>query len=190
MSLKNLVDNSRSDKNTIHSYLDLYEKLLVSKKNTATHILEIGVLAGGSIKLWKDYFPSAIVYGLDVVDKTENWDGVKDEKIKLLIGENAYNQNYVNKHFINNNLKFDVILDDAPHTLQSQKDCIKYYLPLLKDDGILIIEDVQDIKWFNELTLATPDKYKNLISLYDRRHLKDRYDDLVFVINKNPNNIL
>jgi hypothetical protein len=35
MSLIDLVDNSRTDKNTTHSYLDLYEKLLFSKKETA-----------------------------------------------------------------------------------------------------------------------------------------------------------
>ena len=42
MSLVELVNNERTDKNTTHSYLDLYETLLSSKKETAKNVLEIG----------------------------------------------------------------------------------------------------------------------------------------------------
>ena len=60
--LTEIVDNSRTDKNTRHSYLQLYEKLLNRLKNTSGNVLEIGigegneVCNGGSIKLWHDYF--------------------------------------------------------------------------------------------------------------------------------------
>lgn len=43
MSLSGLINNRSTDKNTTHSYLDLYEKLLQSKKDTAEHVLEIGI---------------------------------------------------------------------------------------------------------------------------------------------------
>ena len=43
MSLLDFVDNTRTDKNTSHSYLDLYTKLLMHKKDTAKYILEIGI---------------------------------------------------------------------------------------------------------------------------------------------------
>jgi hypothetical protein len=56
MSLLELIDNSRSDKNTTHSYLELYQELLISKKTSALNILEVGIQGGGSIKLWKDFF--------------------------------------------------------------------------------------------------------------------------------------
>ena len=44
MSLEDLVDNTRTDKNTIHSYLPLYQDLLVNKKESAKNVLEIGIL--------------------------------------------------------------------------------------------------------------------------------------------------
>ena len=70
MSLIDLVDNHLTDKNTNHSYLNLYEQLLCNKKYTAKNILEIGICTGGSIKLWKDYFVNAEnVYGLDNKDE-------------------------------------------------------------------------------------------------------------------------
>ena len=40
--LSELIDNSRTDKNTSHSYIDLYQRLLVGKKETAVNVLEIG----------------------------------------------------------------------------------------------------------------------------------------------------
>jgi len=43
MSLQELVDNSITDKNSTHSYLPLYQKLLTSKKETAKNVLEIGI---------------------------------------------------------------------------------------------------------------------------------------------------
>ena len=46
MSLEEIVDNSRTDKNTVHSYLPLYQKLLISKKETAKNVLEVGIYAG------------------------------------------------------------------------------------------------------------------------------------------------
>ena len=60
MSLEQLVDDSLTDKNTSHSYLPLYQKLLESKKETAKNVLEIGIYyTGGSIKLWNDFFTTA-----------------------------------------------------------------------------------------------------------------------------------
>ena len=56
MSLEEIVDNLRTDKNTTHSYLPLYQKLLAIKKETAKNVLEVGIDSGGSIKLWSDFF--------------------------------------------------------------------------------------------------------------------------------------
>ena len=72
MSLKELVDNSLTDKEKSHGYLDLYEKLLCNKKISAKNILEVGIgdfnlKNGGSIKLWYDYFVNATIYGIDIL---------------------------------------------------------------------------------------------------------------------------
>lgn len=53
------------------------------------------------------------------------------------------------------------MINDDPHTLESMIDFIKLYLilqtiKLLEKDGILVIEDVQDIYWINTLKEVTP----------------------------------
>ena len=41
MKLIELIDNTSTDKNTLHSYLNLYEELFHTKQYTANKILEI-----------------------------------------------------------------------------------------------------------------------------------------------------
>ena len=77
-----------------------------------------------------------------------------------------------------------MLLDDGPHTLDSMIKFIELYSDLIADDGILVIEDVQDINWFDELIKSTPDELKQYINTYDLRDIKNKYDDLVFVIDK------
>jgi hypothetical protein len=190
MSLIELVDNTRTDKNTTHSYLDLYEELFCKKKNTAKHVLEVGIgdgnqgiSDGGSIKLWRDYFTYATIYTLDIKHIDLVWDGIKnDERIILYTSTDAYNEDFVRATF--SLKKFDVMLDDGPHTLDSMKLFIKLYTPLMADDGILIIEDIQHMSWIDILIREVPDTLKEYIHYYDLRFNKSRFDDIVFTINK------
>jgi hypothetical protein len=61
------------------------------------------------------------------------------------------------------------------------------YLPLLKEDGILVIEDVQDINWIEGLINCVPEHLKQYVEVIDLRHMKNRYDDILFVVNKSKN---
>ena len=185
MSLEKIVDNSRTDKNTIHSYLPLYQKLLLSKKETAKNVLEVGIYHGGSIKLWSDYFTNANVYGLDIMDSKDVWEGITNKKnIILYTSTDAYNNEFFINNFLNKNIKCDFMLDDGPHTLESMKQFIKLYSQIMTDDGILIIEDVQSWDWIDILKNEVPENLKQFIKIYDLRPNKNRYDDIVFTIDK------
>lgn len=186
MSLAELIDNSCTDKNTTHSYLYLYEKLLQSKKFTAKNVLEIGIQGGGSIKLWHDYFPNADVYGLDIMHINDVLSELKDQtRIHLLTSIDAYDLSFFENTLLSKNIRFDMILDDGPHTLESMIIFISRYSKLLTDDGILILEDIQSSDWFEILKSCVPNNLKKYIEIYDLREIKGRYDDLVLVINKN-----
>ena len=156
MSLKELIDSSRTDKDTTHSYLDLYQSLLEKKKETAIKVLEIGIHKGGSIKMWDDFFINADVYAVDILPKERMWEELLNkESIHLYNSEDAYNSGFVQNEFIDNNFHFDMMLDDGPHTLQSMIQFIKLYLPLLKSDGILIIEGHIIFQSVNDIHILT-----------------------------------
>jgi cephalosporin hydroxylase len=188
MSLLSLCDDSLTDKNTLHSYIELYEELFNKKKDTATHILEVGIGPcipnGGSIILWSEYFKNADIHTIDIISFQEiNQTLYNHPRIYIHIND-AYNYNFFQNTFLSKTPRYDIVIDDGPHTLESMVSFIQMYSRILKEDGILVIEDVQSIEWIPVLKACTPIELKPYVQVYDRRNLKGRYDDIVFVINK------
>jgi len=189
MSLEELAKGLCTVKNTIHCYLPLYQTLLESKKETATTILEIGIgnmleKNGDSIKLWKDYFTNATIYGIDVMpERFIRDDLLNEDRVILYPSSDAYYDFFFNLNFLDK-ITFDVMIDDGPHTLDSMKKFIKLYLPLMKEDGIFIIESVQSMDWIDILKEEVPELLKPFVKIYDLRTVNDRYDDIVFTIDK------
>ena len=176
-----------TDKNTAHSYFHIYDKLFTPIRNTAKNILEIGIPAftqknGGGLLLWKLYFENATIYGVDTLSEDRLYHIVKKEKKIITYTEtNAYSQAFVSS-LMEQNIKFDVIIDDGPHTLETQCKFIELYTPLLNEHGILVIEDVPDIERIDKFKELTPEHLKPYIQVYDVRHIKNRFDDILFVI--------
>jgi hypothetical protein len=186
VTLVDLVDNGRTDKNTVHSYLPLYDSLFSRLRQKAVNVLEIGIQTGGSIKLWRDYFDNATVYAMDIIPLSSVWPLLLDDpRIKIHASTDAYDINFFNETFVKPNLKFDMLLDDGPHTLESMEFFISQFSSLLSDDGILVVEDVQSWDWLPHLEAVVPPELKQYIKIYDLRPNKGRYDDIVFTIDKN-----
>jgi hypothetical protein len=133
-----------SDKNSYHSYIeDVYEEYFAPYRNKKINLLEIGVSFSGSIRLWNDYFKNAQIYGADNFSCGEDHKNKSQDLISgsikniKIICDDAYDNN------ISHDLpEFDIIIDDGPHTLFTQMKCIEIYLPKLKSDGIMFIEDI------------------------------------------------
>jgi GR25 family glycosyltransferase involved in LPS biosynthesis len=195
-SLEDLIDTNvyYTDKNTTHSYFNSYNELFTPIRKIAKNILEIGIgnfshKNGGSLLLWKLFFKNASIHGVDIVSESRVYDIIlRDNNIETYLNTDAYGNEFV-ETFKKNNILFDVIIDDGPHTFESQCKCIELYCEMLSDNGILVIEDVQDINWINKFKNITPLHLQKYIHVYDLRNVKNRYDDILFVINKNiPNN--
>lgn len=187
--LSTFCDDRFTDKNTTHSYIEVYEALFSKKRETATHVLEIGIGPyapnGGSIKMWAGYFPHAQIHTADVISiDAVNPDLIDHPRIYLHTSNNAYNKSFVTNTFSSKGMKFDILVDDGPHTLESMCQFLTMYLPMLKEDGILVIEDVQNMDWLDVLKACTPDEHKAFIQIHDRRSVKGRYDDIMFVIDR------
>lgn len=173
----------KSDKGTLHDYIDgYYSKEFTDKKLEKLSILEIGVRRGDSLNLLSKWFINSEIIGIDNGNEMNqsNIDFVNElSNVKLFL-ENAYVDNIINK-FENNS--FDYIIDDGPHTLQTQIISIQKWLKKVKPGGKLIIEDIQSIIELNKLILEASDA-ELLWEVYDMRDSKDRYDDIILVIKK------
>lgn len=134
-----IVTKNNSDKEAYHKYIsNFYNEKFSKLKKEKINLLEIGMLWGDSIKLWDDFFEEAKIYGVDVNNKLKyNF----SQKVNLIF-DNAYSNNFLN-YLYSKNLKFNVIIDDGPHTLESQLFFLNNYTKFLYDENSLIIlEDV------------------------------------------------
>ncbi len=181
--LSSIVNTSLTDKHSYHSYIDVYEELFKHRQLTTKNILEIGIERGGYLKLWNDYFVNAQIYGLDI-----NCPPSFLSQYNRIITKtsNAYCLETLN-YFIENNVKFDIIIDDGPHTLDSMVYIIENYTHLLNNNGILIIEDIQSIDWCEIMLNKVPNNLKKFSYHIDRRHIKGTLDDILFIVENKEN---
>jgi len=172
MMLNEIWKKYKSDKGTVHSYITYYEKVLEDYKNTENGVLEIGVYQGLSIKMWREYFSKAKVYGVDIsfsqyvlnLDLDVNW----------IKGHQSVEETFKD---VNN---LDVIIDDGSHKLHDQLKSFELLWPKLNLGGIYIIEDIIDIDKEKEHFIKL---HKNVF-VHDFRKLKDRSDDVIIEIRK------
>ena len=186
LGLINEVQETRicyTDKGSSHTYTGMYEEILSQYKNKECTLLEIGVQSGGSALLWSKYLPNAKLSFADVDPLNQMVIDMIGDKCIFHLGD-AYSDYGLNAIKSARPEGFDVIIDDGPHTLQSMVECIRRYLPMVKKDGYLIIEDVQNISWCETLKNEVPLEYKNNIEIVDTRNFKNRYDDIVFIVKK------
>lgn len=94
-----------------HGYMEFYEKYLPENPKK---ILEIGVREGRSIKMWMQYFPDAVIHGLDLFKEFPV--PFDDERVKWHQG------NQCDWELLEQLRKedFDVIIDDGSHNARDQ----------------------------------------------------------------------
>lgn len=168
-----------TDKSWAHQYIHVYEALFEPIRPNVKNVLEIGIWDGGSLRMWRDYFDKAKIYGLDIADRV---DGMKGEERISVNFTDAYTEEVVSGF----NTKFDIIVDDGPHTLPTQIFCAKNYPNLLTDNGILVIEDIPSPDWIPQIADAVPEHLKPYMYAIDRRIAPNRNsvnDELMFVID-------
>jgi glycosyltransferase involved in cell wall biosynthesis len=156
-SLASIFCKWKTDK-AVNGYADLYESLFRKSRLQIESVLEIGIgtmipaahstmvgfaldgyKPGGSLRTWREFFPNATIYGIDVQADTQFHDEARivtflcDSTDKLQI--DRFMQSI--KHH-----KFDIIIDDGSHLLDSQLATFQNLFAHLKEGGTYVIEDV------------------------------------------------
>lgn len=182
----NFIDyvNSRpvaTDKLDLGYFHEFYDRLFSLRERSVRSVLEIGVWSGESLRLWRDYFVHADIYGVDIIER--------DSKLRLenrikIAYENAYNENFIAK--INGKV-FDIIIDDGPHTARSQAFVVKNFQEFVAPGGVLVIEDIIDSSALDLLTslVNTNEFYHYLIDMRNKCRsceLNERWKNGLFVL--------
>lgn len=120
-----------TDKATTHLYMDNYEKHLSDWRGKEFVLLEIGVGNGSSIRMWREAFPKAKVFGVDI-----NQD---------CAGEGIFIGSQIDTDFLDSVLAEigtpSVIIDDASHYAPNTIKTFEYLFPKILSGGWMVIED-------------------------------------------------
>lgn len=133
-----------------NQYTIFFHGLFKHKRFEVLNIAEIGISEGASLQIWKEYFPNANIYGFD---------------------------NYNN---LNDNAKFDVIIDNSKNQFPDRKK-VKAFSDYLKPGGILIIKDIcNENDYMNELK----EELKEFQNYYFIELISEKGNSKLFVLTK------
>ena len=148
-SIKDLLIDSNSDKQSGHRYGFIYDLLfnyVLMKKGKPLKLLEIGVseYGDGSLKSYARSEMVELAVGIDVRQYTgELLDNMKFFQL------DAYTEKTIN--FLEDKYgMFDIIIDDGSHSYEHQTFFLDKYISLIHDNGLLICEDVNLLQVINE----------------------------------------
>ena len=141
----------------------IYEELFREQKEEIESLLEIGVNNGGSVKLFRDYFQNAIVYGIDVNSKALR---AASERIKISIVDQS--DKLALEEFAKGKC-FNILIDDGSHVVSHQILSFKTLWPYISKGGYYIIEDTETSYWkdskhgYVDQDLTTIEFFKSMI---------------------------
>lgn len=177
MTLVEIINNNGldTDKEKQHKYCSyFYDTAFTDYKDSATDILEIGCWNGGSLVLWNHYFPNANILGLDIEERNIKKTIAGLNRISFMKSD-AYDVNTISSLG-----QFDIIIDDGPHTFETQLKFVKEYSKKLKPGGILVVEDILQLGFCSDFEKVVPENMKfETINLLGKT---SKPDNILFVV--------
>ena len=128
-----------------HAYTAVYTMLFAPLKHRPVQFAEIGVAGGSSALLWDMYFkhPETSIHMFDRDEKFLA--GAKElvnSDVKFSLMDVGVDGDVTRALKASNQGLYDIIIDDSSHEHGHQIRIIKEAFPLLKQGGILIVEDI------------------------------------------------
>ena len=119
------------------SYFHSYDYFFNKYRDKEITFVEIGVLDGGPLFMWRDYFgEKARIIGVDLNPDAKQWE---EHGFEIYVGDQS-DKNFWGE-FINKVGKVDVVLDDGGHTYEQQIITTECLLDSINENGILLVED-------------------------------------------------
>jgi hypothetical protein len=119
------------------AYLERYERHFSPMRSSVRTVLELGIHEGESLLMWRDYFPDAIIAGLDI-----NASPIDGERLR------AYRGSQDDLELLDRIAAecapegFDIIIDDCAHIGKLAKRSFWHLFDnRLKETGVYVIED-------------------------------------------------
>lgn len=122
-------------------------------------LLEIGVLTGESLRVWKEFFPTTAIFGIDI--DPNSLEGNQD--LDIFIGDQV-DKDFLNKVITETGIP-DIVIDDGGHCRSQQIITFSHLFPKLNSGGIYVIEDIETcfLEQYNDSKISTIQMLTNLV---------------------------
>ena len=119
------------------TYFKSYDHFFSSFIDKEITFVEIGVLGGGSLFMWREFFgPKARIIGIDLNPNAKKWE---KNGFEIYIGSQSDEKFWDD---IKNKIKgIDILLDDGGHTYDQQIITVEKLLDVMNDGGLIVVED-------------------------------------------------
>lgn len=129
-------------------YPQHYETHFRSIRRHKMNILEIGIggyndpeLGGGSLRVWRTYFPNSRIFGIDIHDKSFH----DERRIRTFRGSQ------IDPDFLDTVVSaigpIDIVIDDGSHVNNHVVCTFRHLFPHLGPHGVYVVEDLQTAYW-------------------------------------------
>ena len=135
---------------------------------------------GASLRVWRDYFKNAKIYGADIDPKTL----FKEKRINTTFVDQSSPKSILKMFKKFKVKKYDIIIDDGCHRYEETINFFKNSFNKLANNGIYIIEDIVPSQRKKFLIFFKSTKYQvKLINFY--RPNKNILSNCIITIRKN-----
>ena len=164
-----------TDKWGKHSYTPMYHDLFKPVRPIIKKVLEIGAGEGLGLRMFRDYFPNAMIYGGEI----EKERCFKEDRIEVYECDQSKKKD-LEKLLEKTGTDLDIVIDDGSHEPFDQMSTCINIISMLTSDFIYVIEDVADDDLIKRLGQEIVIGKKKFYA--DEIKLGERYDDRVIII--------
>ena len=165
----------------LHNYLPYYWLHFRDIRLDVKRVLEIGVETGRSLQMWEEFFPNAVVYGVDIRPECKNHEGGRR---RVRIGDQS--DPAFLRALVEEAGAFDVIIDDGSHRIDHQLASFGVLFPALTEHGIYVMEDTGGC--VDDFGLRTVSSLKTLVDdiMYWPREYRGSWEGLSQFADDSP----
>jgi hypothetical protein len=136
-----------------HSYADYYTRIFSHCRGNVKRVFECGIgtnnptvdssmgitgKPGASLRVWRDYFPNALIIGADI-DRNILFE---EERIKTFYIDQLNPKTILDFWSLVDGDEFDLMIDDGLHIFDAGSTLFQYSFEYLATGGVYVIEDV------------------------------------------------
>ena len=146
-ALTKLCNKYKTDKGDrffgCHGYAAIYHSLFEGLRAKELIVCEIGLshpndrdtVKTPSLRVWRDYFPKAKIFGFDIDD----FSTVRIPNCTILRGDSSSREDLRRLGGLG---PFDIVIEDASHASHHQQITLAALFPFMKSNGLFCIEDL------------------------------------------------